>query len=72
MLAYDLLFNVEPRTLVLVDEPELSLHVTWQQAFLNDIKRVAELASLRFVIATHSPQIIHKWWVRAVELYRQG
>jgi predicted ATP-dependent endonuclease of OLD family len=68
VLAYDLLFNVKPDALVLIDEPEISLHVAWQQQFLNDIARIAEVASLRFIIATHSPQIIHKWWAQAVAL----
>jgi len=69
VLAYDLLFNVNPGSLVLVDEPEISLHVSWQQQFLNDLQMMAELQSLRFVIATHSPQVIDKWWDRAEALY---
>ncbi len=68
VLAYDLLFNVAENSLVLIDEPEISLHVAWQQAFLNDIAEIAHTASLRFVVATHSPQIIHKWRKRAVSL----
>ncbi len=70
VLLYDLLFNVRPNSLVLVDEPEISLHIAWQQQFLNDIQRIAALADLRFIIATHSPQIIHTWWDRAISLYR--
>ncbi|WP_040599999.1 AAA family ATPase [Patulibacter medicamentivorans] len=69
VLAYDLLFNVSSGSLVLIDEPEISLHVSWQQEFLNDLTRVSELQSLRFMIATHSPQVIHKWWHRAKALY---
>lgn len=69
VLAYDLLFNVRPGSLVLIDEPEISLHVSWQQQFLRDLMRISELQSLRFVVATHSPQIIHKWWSYAVALF---
>ncbi len=68
VLTYDLLFNVEPETLVLIDEPEISLHVAWQQEFLDDISQIADLVGLRFIVATHSPQIIHKWWSRTVPL----
>lgn len=68
VLAYDLLFNVAPDSLVLIDEPEISLHVSWQQEFLTDIARISELVPLRFVVATHSPQVIHKWWSRAIAL----
>ena len=35
VLAYDLLFRTQPNTLVLLDEPELSLHVEWQERFLD-------------------------------------
>lgn len=71
VLIYDLLFNVEPETTVLIDEPEISLHVSWQQRFLDDIVEISRLASLRFIIATHSPQVIHKWWERAVALHSE-
>lgn len=59
VLAYELLFMVKERSLILIDEPELSLHVTWQRKFLEDIKRISDLANLDFLIATHSPLIIN-------------
>ena len=59
VLAYALLFAVKPKSLILIDEPELSLHVTWQHKFLDDVKRISDLADLDFLIATHSPSIIH-------------
>ncbi|MDN4648503.1 AAA family ATPase [Curtobacterium sp. PsM8] len=68
VLMYNLLFRVDPGTLVLIDEPEISLHVTWQKSFLADVSRVAELRGFSFVVATHSPQIIGQWWSRTVEL----
>jgi hypothetical protein len=71
VLAYDLLFNAKPASLVLIDEPEISLHVAWQQQFLNDLIKISTLQSLRFIVATHSPQVIHKWWHRAKALYEE-
>lgn len=68
ILIYDLLFNVEPGSIVLIDEPEISLHVAWQKSFLDDIVSIAALASFQFIVATHSPQIINKWWSRAIAL----
>jgi len=62
VLLYELLFKVRPKSLVLIDEPELSLHVGWQMDFLEDIAGIAELANLDVVLATHSPQIINKRW----------
>ena len=69
VLMYDLLMKARERTLVLIDEPEISLHVAWQKAFLNDLVRIAQLGNLRFIVATHSPQIIGDWWDRTAELY---
>jgi energy-coupling factor transporter ATP-binding protein EcfA2 len=69
VLAYELLFQANQGSLVLIDEPEISLHVAWQKAFLDDIVRVAQVSSLRFIIATHSPQIINKWWSRTEALH---
>lgn len=68
ILMFDLLFNVPAGALVLIDEPEISLHVVWQLAFIPDVQRIAALAGFRFVVATHSPQIINDQWSRAVRL----
>lgn len=59
VLTYELLFKAQPGSLIFIDEPELSLHVTWQRKFLEDIAKISELADLDFLIATHSPSIIH-------------
>lgn len=59
VLAYDLLFRTQPNTLVLLDEPELSLHVDWQERFLKDLKAVIGLVGFDALLATHSPYIIN-------------
>ena len=58
VLLHELLFEVAPNSLILIDEPELSLHVTWQVDLLPDLMKIAELSGLDFVLATHSPFII--------------
>ena len=58
VLLYQLLFKVKPDSLILIDEPELSLHVAWQKEFLRDIQAITDLAHFDVLIATHSPQII--------------
>ena len=68
ILMYGLLFNVEPGTLVLIDEPEISLHVSWQIKFISDVQKISKLADFQFVVATHSPQIINDWWAFAKRL----
>lgn len=57
VLLYDLLFRVPRNTLVLIDEPELSLHVTWQKRFLPDLLEIVKVVGLDVVVATHSPFI---------------
>lgn len=58
VLTYDLLFKVSPNSLVLIDEPELSLHISWQQYFLPDLLEIVKIANFDVIIATHSPFII--------------
>lgn len=58
VLHYDLLFRVRPNTVVLIDEPELSLHVAWQKKFLPDLLDIVNLSGFDAIVATHSPFII--------------
>lgn len=58
VLHYDLLFRVLPNTLVLIDEPELSLHPAWQKRFLPDLLEIVETAQFDVLMATHSPFIV--------------
>ncbi|MYF90652.1 MAG: AAA family ATPase [Gemmatimonadetes bacterium] len=72
VLTYQLLFEATPGSLIFIDEPELSLHVTWQRKFLDDIARISAMADLDFLIATHSPSIIHHRRHLMVELGSKG
>jgi predicted ATP-binding protein involved in virulence len=68
VLLYELLFKVKPNSLVLIDEPELSLHVGWQAQFLKDLQEITKLADLNVLMATHSPDIIQDRWDLTEEL----
>lgn len=68
VLVYELLFVVEEGAVILIDEPELSLHVGWQREFINDIIRIQSVRNIQFIIATHSPQIIDDHWHTVREL----
>ena len=68
VLLFDLLFETEKNSLILVDEPELSLHVAWQRQMLEDLQEMAELSDFRALLATHSPQIIGDRWDLTIEL----
>ena len=69
VLLYHLLFEVEPQWLVLIDEPELSLHVVWQRRFLEDLREIIKARGFNVLISTHSPQIIHDKWDWMVDLH---
>lgn len=49
--------NVRPEVIV-IDEPELSLHLTWQEIFVDAILKAQP--NFQFILATHSPSIIAK------------
>lgn len=49
--------TVRPEVLI-IDEPELSLHLTWQEIFVDAILKAQP--NFQFVLATHSPTIISK------------
>ena len=69
VLFSKLLLDVSRNSLVLIDEPELSLHVSWQHNFLNDLTRIIDLCDFDVLIATHSPQIVHDKWDWMVDLH---
>lgn len=68
IMLYECLFAIDEDALLLVDEPELSLHVSWQVEFLHDLQRIIDIARFDVLIATHSPQIIHNRWDLTIEL----
>lgn len=57
-----LLFSAEEGAVVLMDEPEISMHAAWKHSFLEDITEVARLSGLQIVLATHSSAIINGNW----------
>ena len=68
VLLYELLFKVNENSLVLIDEPEISLHVVWQMEFLKDLEEIVKIRNFDLLIATHSPSIINGNWDLTVEL----
>lgn len=68
VLVYELLFKAPEGSLILIDEPELSLHVAWQKRFISDLVEIKKLRNLSVLIATHSPQIINDKWDLVQEL----
>lgn len=68
VLFYDLIFRTNHELLLLIDEPEISLHIAWQKMFLDDLLKVSKNVNLKAIIATHSPQIISNHWDIQIDL----
>jgi len=68
VIIYRILFHTAPGSIVLIDEPEISLHVSWQQTLSSTFLDIARLRDLQIIVATHSPQIIHDKWDLTNEL----
>lgn len=50
-----LLATIKTDSLVIIDEPEISLHPNWQICYINSLKETfSAFASSHFIIATHS------------------
>lgn len=68
IMLYRILFDSPAGSLIIIDEPEISLHVSWQQQMGGMLSNLARMRDLQIVVATHSPQIIHDGWDSATEL----
>lgn len=58
LMLVKIISNVKPGAVVLVDEPEISLHVHWQQMLPQLFEVISEKLGCSFVIATHSPTVV--------------
>jgi ABC-type uncharacterized transport system ATPase subunit len=55
ILFIEALLQRKKQCVFLADEPELSLHITWQRKILPAIQKINENAQI--IVATHSPEI---------------
>lgn len=58
-----LLEDGEPTTLFM-DEPEMSLHMEWQQVLISNIRELNP--NIQIILTTHSPAIIMNGWMDKV------
>lgn len=68
IMLYYMIFEVADNTILLIDEPEISLHVAWQNMFMQNLQEIAEKKNLQVIVATHSPQIIGNRWRECFDL----
>lgn len=68
VLYYNLIFELEDKTVLMIDEPEISLHIIWQQDFMDDLLKVIKDKNIKVIVATHSPQILSSYWDNQIDL----
>lgn len=72
LIFYQMLFHSNTGTIILLDEPEISLHVTWQQVLGDYFSDICRVRKVQLIVATHSPQVIHDRWDYATELVQKN
>lgn len=70
IMLYHFIFDVKDSSILLIDEPEISLHVAWQLQFLEDIEKITKVKNIQIILATHSPQIINNNWMNCFDFYK--
>ena len=68
IMLFELIFRGDDNKVILIDEPELGLHVAWQMEFLDDLRSILAINRMMSVICTHSPQIIKDSWECVIDL----
>ena len=59
ILNYELIFKTENNSIILIDEPEISLHILWQRKYIDNLIEIAKANNLSIIVATHSPDIVY-------------
>ncbi len=57
LLLVEIVRRIKPGGLILIDEPEISLHPTWQRALVAALDKIIEQYDAQVVLATHSLEI---------------
>ena len=67
--ALYLLFEAPTGTLVLIDEPEMSFHLSWQGDYLTNLLDIVSLRQVQCIISTHSPFVFKSQYSRSIDLF---
>ncbi|HHX8716641.1 ATP-binding protein [Vibrio alginolyticus] len=69
LLFLGIISSIDDNSLILIDEPEISLHPSWQQKFVEILnKSLRAYYGCHFIIATHSPLIVSDIAVKNCEI----
>lgn len=67
--VFELIFRAAKESVVLIDEPEISLHPAWQIDYLSNLQRIVNVGNYQCIVATHQPMMFNNEFDKAVDLY---
>ena len=70
ILLTQALLKVDEPVVYIADEPELSLHVKWQEKFLESLVTLG--GQKQIIVATHSPDIVGDFRDKVIDLGRES
>lgn len=72
ILYYDLIFKANEGDILLIDEPENSMHNAWLIDMLDDYENMADLNDIQIIFSTHSAVFINGNYDITYDLYKDG
>ena len=69
ILLTEALLTVDKPIVYIADEPELSLHISWQEKLLESLMTFG--GQMQVIVATHSPDIVGKFQDKIIDLGRK-
>ena len=70
ILLTEVLLKVDEPVVYIADEPELSLHVTWQEKLLESLVTLGR--QIQVIVATHSPDIVGNFQDKVIDLGKES
>ncbi len=71
LISLYMLFDAPQKAIILIDEPEMSFHLSWQGDYLKNLRQIVALQNVQCIIATHSPIIFDSEYELSIDLYDQ-
>lgn len=73
VLLFGLIFDFVAHKVILIDEPEISLHMAWQKTFLDSLEKIQKINQYeKVIIATHSAAVISSKWSLMYDLFEHA
>jgi len=64
IILLNVLLQDRKNYILLMDEPEISLHIDWQRSLITHIRRINP--NCQMIVTTHSPTIWYQGWIEEV------